>query len=67
MSRKRNKNKHKPLTWWTNELHNLKVKVRNTQNEWKRISSNPNSSQEIISEKHSAYKIKRKEFFRNYV
>ena len=54
--------KTKTPTWWTTELHNLRTKVRNTQNEWRNMSSNPNIDQETISKKYNEYKTLRSEF-----
>ena len=59
---KKHKIKTKPPSWWSTELHNLKIKVRNTQNEWRRISSNPDSDQDRVLEKYNAYKSIRADF-----
>ena len=56
------KEKPKPPTCWTTELNNLKVRLRNTQNEWRRISSNPDSAHEAVKEKYNAYKSLRTQF-----
>ena len=54
--------KTKSPTWWTTELHNLRTRVRNTQNEWRNISSNHNTDQETVTKKYNEYKTLRSEF-----